>query len=152
MMTQRNDHIFIELWRGSRKSAAGTISVLSYLKHIIMFDTDIWVFQHPSTWSIHCCFIRLKLWPEGGGGGIQTLRKGGVQSQAKFLSALRASVWFKNKAGVGGLTHLLDPPLTHKIRYQLQDKSVSAMHYYEPIAGEQATFMYLGSSASVFTN
>ena len=88
----------------------------------------------------------------GGGGGIQTLRKGGVQSQAKFLSALRASVWFKNKAGVGGLTHLLDPPLTHKIRYQLQDKSVSAMHYYEPIAGEQATFMYLGSSASVFTN
>lgn len=41
MMTQRNDHIFIELWRGSRKSAAGTISVLSYLKHVIMFDRDL---------------------------------------------------------------------------------------------------------------
>ena len=41
MMTQRNDHTFIELWRGLKKSAAGSISVLSYLKHIIMFDRDL---------------------------------------------------------------------------------------------------------------
>ena len=41
MMTQRNDHTFIELWRGSRKSVEGKVLVLSYLRHIIMVDRDL---------------------------------------------------------------------------------------------------------------
>ena len=39
-------------------------------------------------------------WDKGGGGGvIQTLRKGGAWSPKIFFSGLRASVWSKNKGG-----------------------------------------------------
>ena len=47
----------------------------------------------------------------GGGGGIKTLRKGGGGLQ-KMFSAIRASVWSKNKGGGGGSrAPPLDPPL-----------------------------------------
>ena len=54
--------------------------------------------------------------------------------------------------GGGGLAPPLYPPLRHETRYQMQDKSASAMHYYEPIAREQAIFMYLRNGTRGFTN
>ena len=46
---------------------------------------------------------------KGGGGVIQTLRKGG--SPKKFFSVLRASVWSKNKGAWTPWAPPLDPPL-----------------------------------------
>ena len=148
-MTQRNDHTFIELLRGSRKSAAGTISVLSYLKHIIMFDTEIWVFQHPSTWSIHCCSIRwngsckikyrhqslaprlhtmadldVQMW-RGGGGGIpppaRPWEKRGTQSQENIFLAFQASVWLKiRRWGRGRGRVPLAPPRDPSLTHEIR--------------------------------
>ena len=49
----------------------------------------------------------------GGGGGCQPdpeIRGGGARSPKKFYSALRASVWSKNKGRSGGEPPPLDPP------------------------------------------
>ena len=63
MMTQRNDHTFIELWRGLKKSAAGSISVLSYLKHIIMFDRDMGLLLHKLKYLLGSCKLNIAIDP-----------------------------------------------------------------------------------------
>ena len=47
----------------------------------------------------------------GGGGVIQTLRKGEAQSPKNIFSALRTSVWSKNKGGRARQAPPLDPPM-----------------------------------------
>ena len=42
--------------------------------------------------------------------------------------------------------------ITHETLYQLQDKSALAMHYYESIAREHATLVYLRNGARILTN
>ena len=74
-------------------------SVLSYAKHAVA-DTDL---------------------QKGGGGHPDPeIREGG--SQKNFFSALRASVWFKDKGGGGGRAPRT-PPLDPSLAWSLFDNN-----------------------------
>ena len=105
--------------------------------HLVSLTSSTkWSDMSSSLWSL--VLLHLRLYPvanpdlqiRGGGAVIQTLREGGGGSKTLF-SALRASVWSKNKGGPGypGPSHgSATATIVLNIRHYVVDLSFAAIN------------------------